>query len=302
MHISSFSPTIVVVGSCSVDLVLNTQHHPGPGETVMALKSEQFFGGKGANQAVGTARLGAQVYLIGSVGSDRQGNEVLESLKREGVDTTHVHVSPDHTTGSAYVSAADGKNAIVVVPAANYDLKTEHIEAAREILEAADLVLLQLEVPMEVVERTVRICKELGKKVGIYAAPAMALSPEVVEYASFIVAKSSELSSVFSLPSSEGLTRMYPNKLFVRDDTNSTTYFTGDEMKYFRNDHSDVLHKMGMGDAFTSGFALAYAHGNSIKDCVKFGNEVSLKVAINRGSQSGLPYLRDLDVKAEGED
>ena len=82
----------------------------------------------------------------------------------------------------------------------------------------------------------------------------------------------------------------------------SSTFFTGDEMKYFRNDHSDVLHKMGMGDAFTSGFALAYAHGNSIKDCVKFGNEVSLKVAINRGSQSGLPYLRDLDVKVEGED
>ena len=115
----------------------------------------------------------------------------------------------------------------------------------------------------------------------------------MIEKASFIVAKSNELSIVFGDENREQILRKYPNKLFVRDDTNSTTYFNGSEMKYYRNDHDSVLHKMGMGDAFTSGFAVALCHHNSVDDCVKFGNDVSLKVAKNRGSQSGLPYLKD---------
>ena len=76
-------------------------------------------------------------------------------------------------------------------------------------------------------------------------------------------------------------------------DRNSTTYFNGSEMKYYRNDHDSLLHKMGMGDAFTSGFAVALCHQNSVDECVRFGNDVSLKVAKDRGSQSGLPYLKD---------
>lgn len=283
MTIGTEQPKIIVVGSSSVDLVLNTEKFPYPGETVMAYKSENFFGGKGANQAVGTARLGASVLFIGCVGMDPLGQQIMRNLVDEGVNVGFVAETEEAQTGTAYVTATDGRNSIVVVPAANHCLESSHVDAAEKYFDTADLILIQLEIPMEVVEHTIKIAKKHNKKVGIYVAPAAKLSPDVVEHASFIVAKSSELSIIFGDESREEVLTKYPNKLFVRDDDNSTTYYNGSEMRYYRNNHDEVSHKMGMGDAFTSGFAVALCHGNAIDECVKFGNDVSLKVAKNRG-------------------
>ena len=294
MNITSEQPKIIVIGSSSIDLVLNTANLPQPNETVMAEKSESFFGGKGANQAVATSRLGASTYFIGAVGMDPFGQQILRNLVDEGVNVGYVVEIEEAATGTAYVVAAKGVNSIVVVPASNYCLKPEHVGEAEKFFTTSDLVLIQLEIPMDVVEYTAELVKNNGKKMGIYASPAKPLSAEIIENSSFIVAKSNELSIIFGDEPREQILRKYPNKLFVRDDTNSTTYFNGTEMKYYRNDHDSVLHKMGMGDAFTSGFAVALCHGNSIDDCVKFGNDVSLKVTKNRGSQSGLPYLKDI--------
>lgn len=294
MKITSEQPKIIVIGSSSIDLVLNTTHPPQPNETVMAEKAESFFGGKGANQAVASSRLGASTYFIGSVGMDPKGQQILRNLVDENVNVGYVLETEEAATGTAYVIAAKGFNSIVVVPASNYCLKPKHVAEAEKFFTTVDLVLIQLEIPMDVVEYTAQLVKENGKKLGIYASPAENLSPEVIESATFIVAKSNELSIIFGDEPRESILRKYPNKLFVRDDTNSTTYFNGNEMKYYRNDHDSVLHKMGMGDAFTAGFGIALCHGNSIDDCVKFGNDVSLKVTKNRGSQSGLPYLKEL--------
>ncbi len=293
MQFSSGQPKIIVVGSSSIDLVINTDHHPQPHESVMAIKSENFFGGKGANQAVGTARLGASVYFIGTVGMDPYGQQILRNLVDEGVNVGFVKEDTESNTGTAYVTAAQGKNAIVVVPSANFSLTPKDIDDADKFFHTTDLVLVQLEIPMEVVEHTFKKARENSKKIGVYASPAAKLSEELIEYATFIVAKSNELSIVFGDIPREQILKKYPNKLFVRDDTNSTVYYNGSEMKFYRNDPEKIAHKMGMGDAFTSGFAVALCHGNSIDDCVKFGNDVSLKVANNRGSQRGLPYLKD---------
>ena len=294
MNITSEQPKIIVIGSSSIDLVLNTATIPQPNETVMAEKSESFFGGKGANQAVATSRLGASTYFIGAVGMDPFGQQILRNLVDEGVNVGYVVEIEEAATGTAYVVASKGVNSIVVVPASNYCLDPQHVAVAEKFFATSDLVLIQLEIPMDVVEYTAELVKNNGKKMGIYASPAKPLSKEVIDNATFIVAKSNELSIIFGEVPREEILRKYPNKLFVRDDTNSTTYFNGTEMKYYRNDHDSVLHKMGMGDAFTSGFAVALCHGNSIDDCVKFGNDVSLKVIKNRGSQSGLPYLKDI--------
>ena len=275
MKVSAEQPKIIVVGSSSIDLVLNTSFHPEPNETVIAQKSETFFGGKGANQAVGTARLGASTFFIGCVGMDPYGQQILRNLVDENVNVGFVHEDLDHATGTAYVTAAHGKNAIVVVPSANYCLEPKHLESAERFFSTADLVLTQLE---------------------IYASPAARISEEILDYASFIVAKSNELSIIFGEESREKILRKYPNKLFVRDDANSTIYHNGSEMKYHRNDPEDMPNKMGMGDAFTSGFSIALCHGNEIDDCVKFGNDVSLKVAQKRGSQTGLPKLKDFGL------
>lgn len=290
----NYNPKIVVVGSCSIDLVLNTNRLPQANETVLADQSQSFFGGKGANQAVATARLGASVYFVGAIGADPHGQQVLRNLRDENINIGFVSEKTQANTGTAFVTAAQGKNAIVVVPAANDFLTTDDIDAAEKAIAQADLVLTQLEIPSKTVRHLFNKCKKLGVKIAVYAAPAKKLSQEVIDQAEFIIAKTVDLSEVFGSDNREQIMKTLPNKLFVRDDTNSTIYYDGSEMNYYRNDPAQTAHKMGMGDAFTAGFAIASCHGNTIKDCVKFGNDVSLKVAENRGSQSGLPYINNV--------
>ncbi len=293
MKLSNIKPHIVVVGSSSIDLVLKTSKIPTANNTVLADSLKSFLGGKGANQAIATSRLGAQTYLISRVGMDPFGQQVLRNLNDEEVNVTYVVEDEDEDTGTAYVTASEEGNAITVVPAANYNLSPKDISNAEKYILTADLILTQLEIPMETVEYLFRKAKNLGKKIGIYAAPASRLSDEIINYASFIVAKSTDLEIIFGEGNREDIIKHLPNKLFVRDGANSTSYFDGNEMKYFRKNPSSEAHNMGLGDAFTSGFSIAMLHGNSIEDCVKFGNDVALKAADYRGSQKGLPYLED---------
>ncbi|MCS3531404.1 ribokinase [Chryseobacterium sp. JUb7] len=293
MNFSSEQPKIIVVGSSSIDLILETEKVPASNETVIAYNSESYFGGKGANQAVGAARLGASVYFVGCVGMDPLGQQIMRNLVSENVNVGFVHETDRETTGTAYVTTSEGNAAIVVVPAANNHLSIEHVEMADKYFHTVDLVLVQLEVPMKVIEYTVRKAKKYGKKVGVYASPAARLSDEIIEMIDFIVAKSSELYIVFGEEQREEILKKYFNKVFVRDDTNSTVYFDGTEMKYYRNSNDKTAYKMGTGDGFTSGFAVALCHGNSIEECVKFGNEVSVRVAAKKGSQTGLPRVSD---------
>ncbi|MDF2553832.1 MAG: ribokinase [Chryseobacterium sp.] len=293
MNFTPAQPKIVVVGSCSLDLVLYTEKIPSSNETVMASHCDNYFGGKGANQAVGTARLGANVYFIGCVGVDPLGQQIMRNLVDENVNVGFVTETDQDSTGTAYVTSSDGDAAIVVVPAANKYLTTQNVEEADRYIHAADMILLQLEIPMNVVEYTVRKAKSYGKMVGLYASPGRLLSNEIIESADFIIAKSSELEIIFGEDQKEKVLKKYFNKVFIRDETNSTVFFDGTEMKYFRNENESMVYKMGMGDAFTSGFAIALCHQNSIEDCVKFGNEVSSKVSLGKGAQTALPKLSE---------
>ena len=293
MKLSNIKPNIVVVGSSSIDLVLNTSKIPTANNTVLAESLQSFLGGKGANQAIATSRLGAQTYFISRVGMDPFGQQVLRNMNDEAVNIAYVVEDEDEDTGTAYVTASEEGNAITVVPAANYNLSPTDISEAEKYLVAADLILTQLEIPMQTVEFLFKKAEILNKKIGIYAAPASRLSEEIIQYASFIVAKSTDLEIIFGEGNREDIIKHLPNKLFVRDGANSTSYFDGKEMKYFRKNPSTEAHNMGLGDAFTSGFSIALLHGNSIEDCVKFGNDVALKAADYRGSQKGLPYLED---------
>ena len=293
MKLSNIKPNILVVGSSSIDLVLNTSKIPTANNTVLAESLQSFLGGKGANQAIATSRLGAQTYFISRVGMDPFGQQVLRNLNDEAVNVAYVVEDEDEDTGTAYVTASNEGNAITVVPAANYNLSPTDISEAEKYLVAADLILTQLEIPMQTVEFLFKKAEILNKKIGIYAAPASRLSEEIIQYASFIVAKSTDLEIIFGEGNREDIIKHLPNKLFVRDGANSTSYFDGKEMKYFRKNPSTEAHNMGLGDAFTSGFSIALLHGNSIEDCVKFGNDVALKAADYRGSQKGLPYLED---------
>ena len=294
MKLNNTKPQIVVVGSSSIDLVLKTSKIPTANETVLANNLTSYLGGKGANQAIATARLGGQTSLVSCVGMDTYGQQVLRNLDDEEVNVACVFEDEDEATGTAYVTSSDEGNAITVVPAANYNLSAANIDEAEKYLITADLILTQMEIPSKAIEYLFKKAKKLNKRIGIYAAPASRLSDEVISYASFIVAKSTDLELIFGEGNHEDIIKHLPNKLFVRDGANSTSYFDGNEMKYFRKNPNTEAHNMGLGDAFTSGFSIALLHNNSIEDCVKFGNEVALKAAGYRGSQKGLPYLDEM--------
>lgn len=293
MKFNQEQPKILVVGSCSIDLVLGTERPVKAGETIMASYFENFYGGKGANQAVGTARLGASVYFVGCVGMDPLGQQILRHLVDEGINVGFVSESEDEPTGTAYVTRSEGKNRIVVVPAANDSLKPFQIDQAERFFEIADLVLVQLETPMAIIKKVFEKAKEYNVKLGVYASPAIRLPEEIIEYSNFIVAKKGDLFPIFGKEKKEILPQL-ANKLFVREEKNITAYYNGKEEVIVEGELGENAYEMGMGDAFVSGFSIALCHKNSVKDCVVFGNLVSQKVSEQKGSQGGLPTLKSL--------
>lgn len=295
IKVTSKSPNILVIGSSSIDFVLETSKIPQANDTIMASESKSFLGGKGANQAIATSKLGANSYLISCVGIDPYGQQVLRNLKDEGVNVAFVRET-DEPTGTAYVTTSKDGNAIVVIPGANYQLTRSYIDDAIKVIQSCDIILVQMEIPMDTIEYIAEKCKKLSKKLGIYAAPAATLSQNLIETATFIVAKNQDVKTIFGDIPVESIMKVLPNKLFLRDDANATSYYNGKEMKYFRENPKKVVNKMGMGDAFTAGFTIAYLHGNDVEDCVKFGNKVALEAATKLDSQKGLPSLEEVKL------
>jgi len=164
---------IVVVGSINMDLVCRTSRLPGPGETVLGEDFASIPGGKGANQAVAAARLGAEVHLVGRVGDDDFGRRLVHGLRRSGVDITWVKRTPRTPSGTALIVVdRKGENSIVVAPGANRRLVPQDILAAEGLLRRASVVLMQLEVPLPTVRRTIEICRRHGVPTILDPAPA----------------------------------------------------------------------------------------------------------------------------------
>ena len=170
------APSIVVVGSANTDFVVRAPRIPVPGETVTGGTFLRADGGKGANQAVAAARLGASVTFVARVGADEQGSATLAGLRSEGIDVRHLVRDAQAASGVALIMVDDdGQNAIAVAPGANARLTDDDVEAARPAIESADILLLQLETPLAAIERAVDIAADAGVPVILNPAPARAL-------------------------------------------------------------------------------------------------------------------------------
>ncbi|KQT16886.1 sugar kinase [Chryseobacterium sp. Leaf404] len=294
MNFSKSQPKVIVIGSCFIDQMVTADRLPKPNESVSASRSEFFFGGKGANQAVGMSRLGAQVYFIGCVGMDPAGQQIMRNLVKQNVNVGFVAETDLETTGSAFITKTGNDYSVVFIPAANQCLTPQNIDAADKYIRESDMVLLQLEISDEILKHAVLKAKVHHKTVGLYASPARKIDQMIIDQADFIIARSTELSLIFGSENLESVLEKYSNKLFVRDETNATVYHNGSVMKYQRDENETMKYQIGMGDGFTCGFAYAFAHGNSLEDCVKLGNRVSAKVSLKTGAQTGLPYLDEI--------
>ena len=215
---------LAVIGSCSVDLVVEAARRPQAGETLFA---EHFFmscGGKGANQAVAAARLGADVAMIGAIGEDAYGKMLCENFVKNGVDARFLMTLPDVSTGTAHITLAEGDNSILVVPAANFRLTAAHIEQALDQLGELDMVLLQNEVPQDVTEDAIRLCAERNIPVLWNPAPARELAPDIMAMCRYITPNDHELALLFDVADPLELSAEWQKKLIVtRGKTASIT-------------------------------------------------------------------------------
>ncbi len=178
-HSKRRRPKIVVIGSINMDLVLLCSRLPKPGETLAASECHEVSGGKGANQAVAAARMGAEVTLVGRVGNDAFAQKLISNLQSCSVDISHVHRSADCGSGVAVVMVDKaGQNSIVIVPGANGQVSPGDIEGAEELIRQADMVILQLEIPLDTVAAAISLARQHGIPILLNPAPAISPLPD----------------------------------------------------------------------------------------------------------------------------
>jgi ribokinase len=190
-------PRIVVVGSANIDLVTYTDQFPRPGETIFGREFSLGFGGKGANQAVAARLCGADTAMVARVGDDLFGPATIRNFAERGIDTSHVKVTPGISSGVAPIFVeSSGENRIWVIKGANDHLKPADVDAAADLIERADFVVLQLEVPLETVFYTLRLARARGIRTILNPAPAQPLDLQAAGFADYVTPNETEAEAL----------------------------------------------------------------------------------------------------------
>ena len=269
-------PRIGVVGSSNVDLVTYVERMPVWGETIAAPRFEMSHGGKGANQAVAAAKLGAEVVMVSKVGDDMLGDGVLRNFEETNVNAGHVLCVPGQSTGTATILVnGEGDNFILIVKGANDDLTPADVEAATGDLKACDLILLQLETPLDTVYATLVFGKTNGVKTALNPAPAVRnLDMERVRLASFLTPNESELAILTGMPvesedeieaAAKSLLARGQETLIVTLGARGALLAGPQGFKRIAPAKVRAVDSTGAGDAFIGSFARYYAAGLGIE-------------------------------------
>ncbi|MGZ9814908.1 ribokinase [Peribacillus simplex] len=286
---------IAVVGSSSMDLVVTSAKRPMAGETVLGESFITVPGGKGANQAVAAARLGAEVSMVGCVGDDVYGEIILENLKENYVNTEYVEPVTGSASGTAHITLSEGDNSIIVVKGANDFITPEYVQKAKKVIEESDIVMVQQEIPEETVEYLAELCKTLQKRLLLNPAPARKLSEAVIQQASFLTPNEHEFEILFNGRDRTKVLTEHPNKLFITEGKNGVRYFDGHEEKVVPSFEVEAVDTTGAGDTFNAAFAVAVAEGKSFDECLLFANRAASISVTKLGAQGGMPQRIEVE-------
>ncbi len=287
---------VVVVGSINMDLVTLAPRFAEPGETILGERFLTVHGGKGANQAVAAARLGADVALIGALGDDAFGNELHDGLAREGISLEHVARIVDSGSGTASITVAGGENHIVVVPAANARVTPAQIERAQATLASADAILVQMEIPLESVEATLRLGHKLGKPVILNPAPAQKLPMEWLKFARYLTPNQHELAILLGASGDEDfrtLMQRAPAPVVLTRGDDGAWYRDGGEPQHQAGFKVDVVDTTGAGDTFNAALAVFLHEG--LPSAVRKACAAAALSVTRLGAQGGMPTRAELD-------
>ncbi|MFL7943869.1 ribokinase [Priestia sp. TSO9] len=286
---------VTVIGSSSMDLVVTSNIRPGAGETVLGESFKTVPGGKGANQAVAAARLGADVSMIGCVGEDHYGKAILENFKSNGVFVKNVKPVTDSDSGTAHIILAEGDNSIVVVKGANDYITPDYVEKAKEKIKEADIVLIQQEIPEETVEYVAQLCQELKVPLLLNPAPARPLKAEVIEQVSYITPNEHEAELLFEGKEKEEVLKQYPNKLFITEGKEGVRYFNGEKEVLVPSYQVETIDTTGAGDTFNAALAVALAEGMGFEKGIQFANRAASLSVTKFGAQGGMPTRKEVE-------
>lgn len=282
---------LAVIGSINMDQVVTTGRIPRKGETVPGHDLRYVPGGKGANQAVAMARLGAQVTMYGCVGDDDNGRQLLSLLKDEGIDVSRVRVIKDEPSGLAIITVAENDNVIIVVSGANGLADRRYIDSISGELSQYDLVVLQHEIPLETVHYTISVCHEKGVRTVLNPAPANAVPADIIEKVSYLTPNEHEAHLIFG----EGVTmeevlRRYPEKLIVTQGAKGVTVCLKDgELLTVPARKARVVDTTGAGDTLNGAFSVRIAAGDNIRDALDYANTAAGLSIEKFGAQGGMP-------------
>lgn len=275
---------ILVIGSLNADLMVQVDELPVPGETVSSNSFEVLPGGKGMNQAICAAKLGANVTMAGLVGTDEYARILLEALQQSQVNSEHIRIVSEAPTGIAIVTTSPKDNNIVVVPGANALVDSTYIDSIRHVIKQSDIVILQLEIPLETVYYAIDVCKEEGVSVLLNPAPAQNINPDYIEKVSYLIPNETELVSIFKEDYKTTLAK-YPNKIIMSAGEHGAYYHDGNNIVNLEARNIKVVDTTGAGDAFNGAFAVAILQGKELKDAVDYANGIAAITTTVKGAQ-----------------
>lgn len=302
-------PNILVVGSTNMDLVVSAQRVPNQGETIMGRDLQTVHGGKGANQAVACARLGARTTMLGCVGGDAFGEELRLGLEREGVDVSHVRVDAEAASGIAMIIVdATGDNSIVVAPGANNLLTVEDVEALAFAENAYDAVLAQLEIPLEVIAAAFRQARAAGARTILDAGPARKLPPDLLRHVDVVSPNRSETEAILDMEvggdeelgaATRRLQSLGPKEVVLKLGEEGALVTSGQRSTRIPAPEISPVDTTGAGDAFTAALAVFLAEGKDIVAAARLAACAGALAATVFGAQPSMPGRDALQQFAE---
>ncbi len=303
---------IVIVGSLNIDLVVRVPHMPEPGETVLGVGFQQIPGGKGANQAVGAARMGAKVTIIGRIGSDDFGRELTENLSREGIDISNVTVDENEPSGIAMITVDEqGQNSIVVSSGANMALTPEEIRSAWQSISDIDVVVMSLEIPLGCIEEAVRLAVQDNVKVVLNPAPAQKLSDELLGNIDVLVPNENETTLLTGLSIESIAEAETAAKKLLDKGSKAVVLTLGSRGALLvRNEipaeiiapfEVEVVDTTAAGDAFVSALSVGISDQLSLEDAVYQANAAGALAVTRMGAQPCMPTQSEVQELLENQ-
>jgi len=300
---------IVVVGSSNVDLIIKGDKIPNRGETVLGGTFYKAAGGKGANQAVAASRAGGEVSFISCVGNE-YGEESIEGFRKDGINVDHVKKDPDVATGIALILVdKNGENSISVASGANLSMSVSDIQKARHIIADADVLLMQLEIPIEVVEEAAKIAFSAGVKTILNPAPAKPLSDELLKSVSILTPNETETEILAGMKvknetdagkAASVIHKKGVDMVVVTIGSKGALLASRDETKIIGGHKVEAKDTTAAGDVFNGALAVAIAENKSLDEAIRFANAAAAVSVTRMGAQPSAPMREEIDNMLSG--